>query len=211
MYMYLQKPRLIAQLLSVLNFVMSKLIILTIAVIIGQVVHAQHTPLQKRGIDSFYLNYSIAGLGADLGRFEPTLKIHGNKFIYTREQNSYLFKRSKKKQLISKGLLRETSIDSILCLLQDLKDTAIFESNPCIMGGGITEVIIAYGGDTTKFTLGNTMHVVVLKIIDIINPYLPDSNKLYGSAEAIKRQEECLANILKKARERSQDSTGRKQ
>ena len=146
-----------------------------------------------------------------MGRPMPTLQIQNNKFVYTRKQNSYLGKRSKKKGLISSGSIRRSSIDSILLLINGLQDSTIYKTNPCIMSGGITYVTIAHGTDTTKFTLHNTSDFVVLKIVEIINPYLPKDKKLYGSIEEIKNEEECWASLRERVEKQKSDSLNVKQ
>ncbi len=159
----------------------------------------------------FYLYYGVAGLGSNMGRLMPTLQIHDNKFSYAKEQNSYFGKRSKKKEFISSGLIRQSSIDSILLLITGLEDSTIYMTNPCIMSGGITYVTIANGSDTTKFTLHNTSDYIVLKIVDIINPYLPKEKKLYESVEEIKSEEECWKSLRERVDKQKSDSLKAKQ
>ena len=79
------------------------------------------------------------------------------------------------------------------------------------MSGGITYVTIAQGTDTTKFTLRNTSDYVVLKIVDIINPYLPYDKQLYESIEEIKNEEECWASLRERVEMHKSDSLKPKQ
>lgn len=141
----------------------------------------------------------------------PTLQIQNHNFIYTKEQNSDLGKRSKKKEFISSGSIRQSSIDSILLLISDLQDTTVYKTNPCIMSGVITYITITNGTDTTKFTLHNTSDYIVLGIVSIINPYLPKDKKLYESIEEIKNEEECRTLLLDRGKKQKSDSTGAKQ
>ena len=173
---------------------------------LAQSTFTQNAEEKKPGNDKFYLYYGIAGLGSNFGRFMPTIRIQNHKFTYTKEQNSYWGKRSKKKELISKGAFRQSSIDSILSIIAGLKDSTIYKTNPCIMSGQITSVTIAYGTDTTKFTLDNTTDLTMLKIIDIINPYLPKDKKLYESIEQLKREEECWTSLRQRAKEKADSS-----
>ena len=149
-------------------------------------------------------------MGSNLGHFLPTLRIYNDKFIYAKEQNSYWGKRSKRKEFISKGPIRLSSVDSIIALVNGLKDSSIYRTNACIMSGCIYYITIANGRDTTKFTLHNTFDFTALKIIDIINPYLPIDKKLYGSADDIKEEEECWT-LLNRMAEQRQDSIKVKQ
>ena len=71
------------------------------------------------------------------------------------------------------------------------------------MSGSIVFIAIANGSDTTHFRLGNTFDTVTLKIKDIINSYLPNNQKLYGSKDYIKDEQDCFDRL----RERRKDST----
>jgi hypothetical protein len=59
------------------------------------------------------------------------------------------------------------------------------------MSGVIFDLTVAHGADTAKFSLHNTFDLTALKIVNIINPYLPRHKKLGGSIELIKKEEEC--------------------
>jgi hypothetical protein len=91
--------------------------------------------------------------------------------------------------------------------VQALKDSTIYKTNPCVLSGTITYIIIAQGPDTTKFTLHNTFNLTALKIIDIINPYLPRGKKLHGSKEQIKEEEDCWTYLQDKWKQQIKDST----
>ena len=179
--------------------------------LIGQVAFPQNGKAKVQSDENFYFYYGIAGMGSGLGSLQPTLKIHNTQFVYAKEQNSYWGKRAKKKEFISKGLFRQSSIDSILSAIQYLKDTSIYRVNPCIMSGGIIFITIAYGSDTTKFTLHNTFDFTALKIIEIVNPYLPKDRQLYGSADEIKEEVDCLTYVQNKVEQQIKDSIKAKQ
>ncbi len=159
----------------------------------------------------FYFHYSISGLGSGVGILMPTIKIHKTKLVYTKEQNSYYGKRSKNPEFICSASIRQSSIDSILLLISGLEDSMIYKTNPCIMSGSVTYVTIAYGKDTTKFTLHNTSDYIVIKIVDIINTYLPEDKKLYESIENIKSEVECWTSLRENADKQKADSIKVKQ
>jgi hypothetical protein len=144
----------------------------------------------------FYLYYGLSGLGSNIGGLMPTLRVYDNKFAFTREQNSYWGERTKKPEFICEGTLQPGAIDSLLVIMQTLGDTTIFSSNPCLLSGVITFVCLAYDGDTAKFTLGNTADSATLKIKEILNPYLPKEEQLYGNAGQIEREKECMHDII---------------
>lgn len=190
-----------------LKFKSIKTFILILSLFFGQILLAQ----TNRTNADFYFRYSVSGLGSNMGSLMPTLEIHKSKFVYKKEQNSYYVKRSKNSEFISSGFIRQSSIDSILLLVNKIKDSAIYKINPCIMSGGITYVTIAQGTDTTKFTLRNTSDYVVLKIVDILNPYLPYDKQLYESIEEIKNEEECWASLRERVEMHKSDSLKAKQ
>jgi hypothetical protein len=69
-------------------------------------------------------------------------------------------------------------------------------------------VSMAYDGDTAKFTLGNTVDPATLKIKDILNPYLPMEEQLYGNAEQIERERDCIYDIIYKSRKERRKEGG---
>ena len=183
----------------------SFLILIACLFFIGQIAFAQSNKEKKSDKQATYIYYAFAGLGSNLGNFEPTLRVKGTKFKYTYEQNSSLFgKFSNKAKKISSGHFRQSSVDSILDLVKDMKDTLISRFNPCIMSGGIHFLTIANGTDTTKFDLHNTFDYTALKIISIINEYLPTNEKLWPNEELIKREEDCFANLRKELDKKKQ-------
>jgi hypothetical protein len=166
---------------------------------IAKVVHTQTSDSKTAKTQQTYIFYAYSGLGSNMGKFAPTLRIKGTKFKYTYEQNSYWGKKSKRVDKISSGNFRQGAIDSILALVQDLKDTFIFKSNPCIMSGGIHYLLITDGRDTTEFEMGNTFDFTALKIINIINEYLPNDKKIWATEELIKKEEDCYKALSKEA------------
>lgn len=195
---------------TTLKFKIIRIVAFILTIFFGQMLYSQNNKAKDKSSAEFYLYYAISGLGSNLGDFEPTLNINNNKFIYTKEQNSYLFKRSKRKQFICEGLFQQNSIDSIISIVQGLKDSAISKVNPCIMSGILISIIVANGNDTTKFTLDNTFDYTALKIIDIINPYLPNNEKLHGSLKDIKAEEDCWT-YLHQEQAKNKDSLNIKQ
>ncbi|MGG9961191.1 hypothetical protein [Ferruginibacter sp. SUN106] len=194
-----------------LNFTAIKKITIILLLLLGQQAFAQTSKHKLTADTSFYLYYGVAGLGSNLGSFEPTLRIYDRHFAYTKEQNSYWSERSTKKELICTGRIRQSSVDSILKILQGLKDTTIYKTNPGIMSGSITYVAIAQGRDTVNFTLDNTSDTRIIKIVDIINTYLPKNKKLYESADAIKREEAYWIRLSNEVMKQNNDSIKRKQ
>ncbi|MEM6264649.1 MAG: hypothetical protein AAGI38_19210, partial [Bacteroidota bacterium] len=89
-------------------------------------------------------------------------------------------------------------IDSIWTLIKDLKDSTIYETNPCIMSGGVHSMAISSNGDTTRFTLHNTFHRTALKISEIVNQYVPEDKKIWATEQDIIECESCWAAMRKR-------------
>jgi len=176
-----------------------RVVLITALFSITEVVYMQTNNSKTDQTIQTYIYYAYSGLGSNMGSFQPTLRIKGTKFKYTYEQNSYWGKKSKRVDKISSGNFRQESIDSILALVQGLKDTFIFKSNPCIMSGGIHYLIISDGRDTTEFELGNTFDYTALRIINIINEYLPKDKRIWATEELIKKEEDCYNALFKEA------------
>lgn len=142
---------------------------------------------------SFYLGYTTVGLGPNMGRKEPTIRIKGTQLIYTYEQNSSWTGEISKDDTdtILVGTFRLTSIDSIRNILHNLSDTTIYQTNPCITDGAIHFLTIAFGQDTTRFELHNTFDYTALKVTDILNFYLPGYRKLWIDETLIKKEQKC--------------------
>ena len=153
---------------------------------------------RSNNMPTFFLNYAFSGLGSNMGSFQPRIKINGTDFIYTYEQNSYWGEKNKKVDTVCVKNFRESSIDSIVEIIKDLKDTTIHKFNACIMSGGIHFMTITNGIDTTKFNLRNTFDYTALKIANILNQYTPTDKKLWANEEMIKDAEDCWANMMKR-------------
>ena len=158
------------------------------------------TGFAQTNYDSFSLYYGFAGLGSNFGRMCPTIRIEGTGLVYTKEQNSfYKSMPPQEPDTILTCTITTSAIDSILVIIEDLKDTSIFEFNPCIMSGGIHNMRVSFEGDTAAFSLQNTFHHAALSIIRIINPYLPEKNRIRASEKLILDCEECWAAMRNKS------------
>ena len=133
-----------------------------------------------------------------MGSFQPTIKIKGTNFLYTYEQNSYYGKKDDRVDTVCVKAFRQTSIDSIIDIIKDLKDTSIREYNFCIMSGGIHFLTVTNGIDTTNFQLSNTFDHTALKIAKILNGYAPADKQLWANEQMIKDAEDCLKDLLKR-------------
>ncbi len=154
--------------------------------------------ISGNSIPAFYLHYGFSGLGSNMGSFQPTIKIKGTDFIYTYEQNSYWGEKSKRVDTICIKIFKQSSIDSIIEIIKDLKDTTIKEYNPCVMSGGIHFLSVSDGIDTTSFELMNTFDYTALKISNILNQYTPVDKKLWANEKMIEEAGDCWKDSLKR-------------
>jgi hypothetical protein len=155
--------------------------------------------LDKSATPKFHLYYGFSGLGSNMGSFQPTIKVKGTNFLYTYEQNSYYGEKNKRVDTVCVKAFRQSSIDSIIDIIKDLKDTLIIEYNFCIMSGGIHFLTIVNGNDTTGFQLSNTFHYTALKITSILNEYAPKDKQIWANEQMIKDAEDCLTYLFKGA------------
>ena len=141
------------------------------------------TQLNKNNLekyDSFELYYSYAGLSSGMGSMQPTFKVKGDSFVYTIEQNSYYGKPDKKTEYLCEGTLRILSIDSILNILKDFKDTLVYKTNVDIKSGGIHNIYIKYKKINVTFRLHNASDSTAQKMVDILNSNFPaDKQRLW--------------------------------
>jgi len=178
-------------------FMVSKLIfILTV------LTFSQLTAGGQSNNNSFGFYYSFIGLGSNMFKMKPTIRIDSVKLVYTQEQNTYgriygLEIETKKTDTIYITTIRQSSIDSILALIQDLKDSTIYKTNPCIMSGGMHYLRISVNNDTTCFELHNTFHRTALKISEIINQYLPQDKHIRATEQDIINCENCWEAMRK--------------
>jgi len=104
---------------------------------------------------------------------QPVFKVNGEKFTYTSEQTSY-YKGTKLKPVkpLSMGHFRISSIDSILSLAAQIKDTLVYRTNVHIMSGGIHYITVKADGIKLVFDLHNASDPVAGKIVRILNTYI---------------------------------------
>ncbi|MFZ5552025.1 MAG: hypothetical protein ACOZCO_02830, partial [Bacteroidota bacterium] len=127
----------------------------------------------------FYLRFYTAGLGSNLGSMQPVFVVKGRQFLYTREQNSYMGKRTKQTDTICSGIMRRSALDSLIQIVKDEKDTSVYETNASIMSGGIHGISVSIPGDKLEITLHNAWHATAQKIVDILNTHIPaDKTKI---------------------------------
>lgn len=139
---------------------------------------AQSEKHNLKKYENFKLLYSYAGLGSGMGSIQPTFSATGADYVYSLEQNSsFTGEFQKKPEFICKGKLRESSIDSIVNLVKDIKDTLIYKTNTGIMSGGIHVISIKNDKINITFRLHNASDPIAQKIVDIVNSNIPNDKK----------------------------------
>lgn len=127
--------------------------------------------------EDFKLYYSYAGLGSGMGSMQPKFRETGTNYVYTFEQNSFYTKPDKQPEPRYNGILRNSSIDSIINLVKDIKDTLIYKTNAGIMSGGIHNLSVSFGKINVTFQLHNAYDPTAQKILDILNSNIPDDKE----------------------------------
>jgi hypothetical protein len=175
------------------------ILVILLASSCGQTTNKQDKIVNSK-YSSFHLTYSFGGLGPNqFQKFYPLIDINGETLAYTIEKKTGKYSIEKpfkdtiwtKDTVTYKVKMRTASIDSLISIKKTLKDTTIFESNPCIMDGGIHFLTIVIGTDTVTYQLMNTFDRTALKIVDIINKYLPADNKIWATEQLIKDCDDC--------------------
>jgi hypothetical protein len=151
---------------------------------------AKHQPKQ------FYFSYLFSGLGSNMGRFAPNISVNGSSLLYSNTQNSYSGKQDPRIDTICQARIRQGSIDSILFLVRNLKDSTITKYNFCMMSGGIHSMTVTDGTDTTNFYLSNTFDYTALKIVRIVNAYLPADKPIWADEKMIEDSDTCFSELF---------------
>lgn len=138
--------------------------------------------------------------------FYPLVKIDGVRLTYTIEENTSISKIEKckisKRRTIVDTLwntktvdfsinLNKETIDTIFNLVKESSDTLIFESNHCIMSGGVDIISISNGSFKVEYNLMNTFDSTALAICNILNNYLPEGNKIFIKSDFMQKRKEC--------------------
>jgi len=130
------------------------------------------------GYKNFEVSYMAIGLGSNFTSMQPVFRVKGLKFIYTSEQTTYYEGQSRKKaDTLMVGDFRKSSADSIIKLIQTVKDTLVYRSNIHVMSGGIHAVNIKSSNKSVRFDLHNASDTTVRKIVAILNTYVSDPKR----------------------------------
>lgn len=138
--------------------------------------------------NQFKLTYQFVGLGGNMFRkFYPIVKIENGFLTYSIERNTAI----KKIQLFedfsdttwnteiidTRIKLSLSIIDSLYNLVRPIKKTLIFESTGGI-GGGFHAITISDRSFKLKYELQKVCDTTAVKITNILDTYLPISNKI---------------------------------
>jgi len=124
---------------------------------------------------SFTLSYISIGLGSNMWTMQPMFRVKDSQFIYTLEE-AWQFKDSEKPKVdtLLIGNFRASSIDSILHISTEIKGDSVYKLNPRVMSGGIINLYFSTNRRKLSFRLHNSNDTTALKIVDILNGYIPD-------------------------------------
>lgn len=123
----------------------------------------------------FELSYTYTGIGSGMGKIDPRLKIIGNKYLKTMQQNSsWTGEYDQKIDTICQGIIDLKAIKAIKEITDNISPSKIYENNPKVLSGGIFNIRISYDQKEISFSLKNISHPKAKEIIDIVNSTLPE-------------------------------------
>lgn len=113
---------------------------------------------QSKLSDSFYLDYSYAGLGSNTGVSSLGARIEGTTFKLFQQQNSCIEGQTAPEGLVYEAELSPDAILELGLLFAEVSDTSIYESNISIMSGGVFTLVMRDDTKLFKLSLHNTSH-----------------------------------------------------
>ena len=126
--------------------------------------------------ENFSLKFYSIGYGSNRSALQPVFKVNGHNFTYTLESawidTSNPFPLIK--DTICTGQFKQSSVDSIITILEPLWDSVISKSNWKIMSGGSDFLNVSFKSHQTKFELNNAYDPSLVKIVQILNAYIPE-------------------------------------
>lgn len=136
---------------------------------------------KKTGVphNGFKLDLTTAGLGQNIFEMQPMFRVRGSHFIYSFEEAWQWPDRSVEKDTIYIGLLRSTSIDSIISIAESIPDTNIYRSRR-FTGGSVQDLVITTPRKKLKITTFNADDTIAAKVIAILNSNLPPTVDRFG-------------------------------
>ena len=128
----------------------------------------------QRNAGNFYLQFVTIGFGSNMFEMQPIFTVNETKFVYTSEEVWVLPGQTNiMKDTLLIGSFRASSIDSILKLTRELKDTAIYRANIHYLSGSLSDITIKDGVKKIIFDLHNASDTTADKIVAILNSYIP--------------------------------------
>lgn len=126
--------------------------------------------------EPFELSYITCGLGSNMDALMPNFKLHGQKYTYVLSQNSsFSGEYYKPSELLSEGVVRKTSMDSIIALIVFMPDSEIYDTDVHIMSGVYQTLLIETERKKIRFDMHNGYDTTAAQIITILNSNLPDT------------------------------------
>lgn len=128
--------------------------------------------------NNFRLRYTYVGLGCNFGSMYPTFRVRGINYVYSLEQNSiYNTKYNKKPKFICNGKLRVSSLDSIINIVKNIKDTIVYQTNNGSMTGVNHYISVKFEKKHINFHLHNDWDSSAQKIVKILNSNIPPKKR----------------------------------
>lgn len=131
--------------------------------------------------NGFKLELTETGFGSNYYEMMPMFRVKGTKFVYSIEDAWQWPDRPIQRDTICTGVLRTTSVDSIISLVESIPDTSIYVSGR-FMSGSSQGLVITTPRKKLGITMFNSYEPTADKIVAILNSNLPPGvNPLYVS------------------------------
>jgi len=166
------------------------------------------------GQDKLYLDYEVHGLGSGLGEiYYPVVEIFENDLQYTfRQKNGKYEVETYEKAdwidtiweydtLTKHMYFNDSSIDSITSILKPYKDSSYSKTNFGVRSGAIYYLSATTIHSKVKITMNNTFDSTAYQVVQIINPYLPEENKIIIPYRRWESEGKYIEHLIQRAKE----------
>ncbi|MCH2225838.1 MAG: hypothetical protein MK066_13795 [Crocinitomicaceae bacterium] len=137
---------------------------------------------------NFNFSYVTFGLGSNMeDPPELAIKIDNDSLTYFlfEPKEGYYFGRYNRDSMYLADRIKHTvhfrkgTIDSIITLVDTLKGKKVINTNSSVRSGSSQQIFISKNNWCTEFSLTNTFDTTAMRIVELINCYLPSTNQIW--------------------------------
>lgn len=156
-----------------------------------QSLFAQHDRKTK-ACTGFCLEYNLYGIGfGDVGMRRPKFILHDSVFIYSTIRRNGLAGVITIDTTIT-GIISVRDFKRIISAVKNYKDTVFSSINACFIGGSHRELNIISNEKSVEFDMYNTFQPTAVKVIRIMNKYLPKQEQIHVERGYRKAEKDCM-------------------